>query len=86
MGMIADAFKRPSAFSVKKTDLFAEVKDRIDAIVLKAQIAEFEEWLDANEHTLPLGWRDCFDNLLILKREELEAEDVGEILRDRFDF
>lgn len=86
MGILADSFKRPSAHSVKKTDLYAEVKDRIDAVMLKSQLAEVEEYLDANDHTFPSGWRDAFDNMLELKREELAAEDIGAIVRDRFDF
>ena len=86
MGILADAFKRPSAHAAKKTDLYAEVKDRIDAVILKSQLAEVEAYLDANDHTFPTGWRDAFDNMLELKREELEAEDVGNILRARFDF
>lgn len=87
MGMLSDALnKRPSAYGTKKTDLFAEVKDRIDAIMLQAQMVDVEAWLDLNEHTFPNGWRECFEDMLILKREELDSEDIGNILRDRFDF
>jgi hypothetical protein len=86
MGAISDAFKRPSAYGAKKTSLYEDVKDRIDGVILRAQLTEVEEWLDSIDHTLPTGWRDAFDNMLELKREELEAEDIGNILRDRFDF
>jgi len=86
MGLIADSLKRPSAYSVKKTDLFAELKDRIDGALLPVQLDEIEEWLDAHDHSLPTGWRDAFDNMIELRREELKAEDIGLIVRHRFDF
>ncbi len=86
MGVINDALKRPSAYGAKKTTLYEDVKDRIDGVILKSQLIEVEAWLDSIEHTLPAGWRDAFEDQLILKREELEAEDIGNILRERFDF
>lgn len=96
MGVLAKTLdevgKRPTAYSVKQNaarggyDLYGEVIDRIDGVILKAQLAEVEEWLDSIDHTLPAGWREAFEDRLILKREELEAEDIGNIMRDRFDF
>lgn len=88
----AKSFERPSAYSVKRQakegghDLYGDVIDRIDGVILKSQLAEVEEWLDANEHTFPAGWRETFNDRVELKREELEAEDIGGIMRDRFDF
>ena len=90
MGILAksldEAGKRPSAYSVKKTDLFAEIKDRIHGAILPAQLVEVEEWLDANDHTLPSGWRDAIDDMIEVQRDAIAAEDIGGIIRDRFDF
>lgn len=87
MGILADALnKRPSAHSAKKTDLYAEIKDRIDGCILPAQLAEVVEYLDAHEHTFPHGWREAFDDMVELQREEIASEDIGAIVRDRFDF
>lgn len=90
MGLIAKsldaAAARPSAYSVKKTDLFADLKDRIHGALLPADLDDVERWLDANDHILPNGWREPIDDMIEVKREELEAESVPQILRDRFDF
>lgn len=88
----AKSFERPSAYSVKRQakeggfDLYGDVIDRIDGILHRVAFAEVVEWLDANDHTFPSGWRETFNDRLELKREELEREDIGSIVRDRFDF
>lgn len=82
----AKAFERPSAYSVKKTDLFAEVEDRIRGAILPRQLDEVEEWLDANDHTLPAGWRESFNDMIEVQREHIAAEDIGGIVRGKWDF
>lgn len=86
MGALTDAFKRPSAYGAKKTTLFADVKDRIDGCILPAQLVAVEEWLDAIDHTLPTGWRESFNDMIELQREQIAAEDIGGIMRSKWDF
>ena len=86
MGIIAKALAAPSAYAVKKTSLFADVKDRIDGAIVPQDLDDVERWLDANDHTYPEAWREHFDEMIEKQREEIAAEDVGNILRDRFDF
>lgn len=86
MGILAKALSGPTAHALKKTDFYAEVKDRIDGALLYADLAAIEDWLEANDHLYPGAWRESFENMLILKREEIEAEDVGSILRAKWDF
>ena len=86
MKTLDDAGKRPSAYSVKKTSLFDDLADRIRGALLPADLEDVEQWLDDNDHTLPHGWREPIDDMIEVKREELAAESVPQILRDRFDF
>lgn len=63
-----------------------ELVDRIDGAILPAQLDEFEAWLDARPLDYPAAYREPLDELIEAKREELKAEDIGQIVRDRFDF
>ena len=86
MGILAKALAPPSASSVKKSGLFEDIKDRIDGALLPQDLDEVVRWLDANDHLYPAAWRDPFDNMVELRREEIDAEDVGSILRSKWDF
>jgi hypothetical protein len=86
MGILAKALAPPTAHALKKTEFFAEVKDRIDGALLHQDLDQVVFWLDANDHLYPSSWREPFENMIELQREEIDAEDVGAILRERFDF
>lgn len=86
MGAILKALSPPSAYATKQTSLFSDVKDRIDGAIIPQDLDDVERWLDANDHTFPASWRDSFNDMIELKREELRAEDIGLIIRERFDF
>lgn len=80
------ALSAPSAYAVKKTSLFADVKDRIDGAIIPQDLDDVERWLDANDHTFPGSWREHFDEMIEIARERLAADEVGGILRDKWDF
>jgi hypothetical protein len=86
MGALAKALASPSAYAVKKTSLFSDVKDRIDGAMFQTDLDEVERWLDANDHAYPATWREHFDEMIEKQREEIQSEDIGQIMRDRFDF
>ena len=86
MGILAKSLAAPSAYAVKKTSLFADVKDRIDGAIIPQDLDDVERWLDANDHAYPESWREHFDEMIEKRREDLKAEDIGLIMRDRYDF
>jgi hypothetical protein len=88
MGLIEDALKHATAYSVKrdKPDLWSDLVDRIDGALLPAQLDELEAELDARPLDIPFGWRLEADERIEKRREELAEEDISQILRDRFDF
>jgi hypothetical protein len=86
MSLFPDIPKPPSAYAVKKTTLFGDVKDRIDGAMFQDQLDEVETWLDANAHTYPASWREVFNDMIEVQREVIRDEDVGAIMRERFDF
>ena len=50
------------------------------------QLDAFVDWLDARPLDYPPAYRKPLDELIEAKREEIQSEDIGQILRDRFDF
>jgi hypothetical protein len=86
MGKLADALSPVSSYAAKKTTLWEDVSDRIAGALLMIDLAEIELWLELNEHEVPWSWREPLAELIDKRRDELAEEDVGHILRERFDF
>jgi hypothetical protein len=88
MGIIADTLGAPSAYRVKKDNpnLWADLTDRINGALLPAQLDEIEAEFEARPLDMPFGWYLEAQDLIDQKREALREEDIGLILRDRFDF
>jgi hypothetical protein len=86
MGKLADALKPQSSYAAKKTPLWEELADRIAGALLAVDLLEIETWLEFNELLVPWSWRAALAELIDKRRDELKAEDIGQIMRDRFDF
>lgn len=88
MGALAKALQAPSAYSVKrdKPGLWAELVDQIDAAMFEAELVEIEDRMEFRPLDLPGGWAELLAERIERKREELREEDIGSILRDRYDF
>lgn len=85
MGIKA-AFAVTSSYAAKKTSLWPDLTDRINGALLMIDLAEIEQWLELHELEVPWPWREPLAELIERRREELEAEDIGAILREKFDF
>ena len=91
MGILAKTLSPVSSYAAKggksgSGTLWADLKDRVDGAILLSDLDEFETWLDAYPLAYPAAYREPLEELVEAKREELRAEDVGAILRERFDF
>jgi hypothetical protein len=92
MGVLLKALTPPSSYAAKGgkdkagPDQWAELKDRIDGCILMSQLDAFVDWLDARPLEYPPAYREPLEELIEAKREEIQSEDIGQILRDRFDF
>lgn len=86
MGKLADALAPQSSYAAKKTSLWPDLTDRINGALLMIDLTEIELWLELHELEVPWPWREPLAELIAKRRDELEAEDVGAILRERFDF
>jgi hypothetical protein len=89
MGLLAkQLLNTRSAYDTKKNSptLWDDLKDRIEGAMLMQQLDEVVSWLDLNTHLYPPGWRENFDELIDLQRDVLAAEDISQIVRDRYDF
>lgn len=86
MGKLLDALTPPSSYGAKKTGLWDEIQAAIERCVTADQLRDCEAWLNARELEIPAGWWSPIKDRLTLKGEEIASEDIGQILRDRFDF
>lgn len=86
MGKLLQALSPPSSYAAKKTDLWSDLTDRIAGAIVPADLDELDRWLDFNELQVPYAWRESLAELIEKRRDELAAEDIGGIIRDRYDF
>jgi hypothetical protein len=86
MGALLKALSPVSSYAAKKTDLWADIQDRIDGALFPAMLDEVEQWLRDNELNVPIKWHEPIADLIERRREELRSEDIGQILLDRYDF
>lgn len=86
MGKLLDAMKPVSSYAAKKTDLWPDLCDRIAGALLMIDLTEIELWLELHELEVPGAWREPLADLIDKRRDELRAEDIGEIVRARYDF
>ena len=86
MGKLADAFKPISSYAAKKTPLWAELTDRIAGALLPGDLDELAAWIEFHVLEVPGSWVEPLEELIEKRRDELAEEDIGGILRDRFDF
>ena len=86
MGRLMDALTAPSAYRAKKTDIWDQITGRIAGAMTARDLEEVEGWLLGQTLNIPSPWEEHIVEALEKRREELQAEDIGQILRDRFDF
>lgn len=86
MGRLLDALKPISSYAAKKTELWPELCDRIAGAIVPGDLDAVAAWIEFHELDVPGSWREPLDELIEKRRDELAAEDIGQILQDRFDF
>jgi hypothetical protein len=86
MGILAKTLSPQSSYAAKKTNLWDELTDALEACLLPHQVDEFEEHVAALELSIPTGWREPLEELIEKRREAIAEEDVSAIVRSRFDF
>lgn len=86
MGLLAKTLSPPSSYAAKKTDQWEDLADRIAGALLPAQLDDIEQWLSDFPLQYPAAWAEPLADLIEARRDELKAEDIGLIVRDRFDF
>jgi hypothetical protein len=86
MGKLLDALSPPSAYRARQTDIWDQITDRVAGALTEADLRDVEGWLLGQALNIPTQWEEHIIDLLEAKRDELAADSVGAILRDRFDF
>lgn len=86
MGKLLKALSPASSYAAKKTGLWADLTDRIAGAIVPADLDEIEAWIDFHDMEIPGAWRASIAELIEKRRDELAAEDISQIIRDRYDF
>ena len=60
--------------------------DRIAGAILPRDLDEVAAWVEFNELLVPFAWRETLAEMIEKQRDALAAEDIGQIVRDRYDF
>lgn len=85
-GVLMQALTPPSSYAAKKTDIWDQIIDRIDACLYLSMVDDVETWLFSVELQIPAAWNESIAEMLEKKRDELQDTDIGKIIRDRYDF
>lgn len=86
MGILAKTLAPTSSYAAKKTDLWPSLMARLTDCVLPAQVDDFEQWCIDNELQIPGAWQEPLAEKIAARREEIADEEIGLIVRNRFDF
>lgn len=86
MGLLAKALTPQSSHAAKKNGLWDELMGRLHDCVTLAQVDGFEEHLVAIDMQIPGSWREPLAEVIEKTREEIAADDISAIMRDKFDF
>jgi hypothetical protein len=86
MGLINKALSAPSAYAAKKTPIWSDIMDMIDGCMFIDKLDEVREQIELMSDQFPPHWMEQVENQLILRREEILAEDIRGIMLDRYDF
>ena len=86
MGKLLDALTPPSPYRAKQTGIWEEIVDRVQGALTRQMLADVDTWILQHELQIPRSWADDILELMDKRLDEIEAEDIGQILRDRFDF
>jgi hypothetical protein len=86
MGKLADALSPASSYAAKKTGIWDQIVARIDLAMTRYDLEEVEAWLLGQSLNIPGAWEEPILELLEKRAEAIDAEDIGLILRNRFEF
>jgi hypothetical protein len=86
MGLIAKALSQQSSSAAKKADLWPELMAKLGECVTQAHVDDFEAHLVAIELQIPRAWHEPLAEVIEKTREEIAADDIGAIMRSKYDF
>jgi hypothetical protein len=85
MGKLRDALSPVSSYAAKKTPLWDDLTDRVAGALLPADLDAITVWVEFHYLEVPGAFRECLDEIIEKRREEMAAEEIGGIV-SRFDF
>lgn len=86
MGLLAKTLSPSSSYAAKKSGLWEDLMDELAGCLFPAAVDDFEERCRARGLEIPGAYEDPLADAIEARREELRSEDIGTIIRDRFDF
>lgn len=86
MGALVKALSPSSAYAARKTDLWPDLMDRLAGCLIPGHIDSFLEHVTSLGLAIPEQWHELINEAVEKRLEEIESEDIGNIMRVRFDF
>lgn len=86
MGALSKALSPQSTYAAKKTGLWEELMDELDGCMFPAMVDEFEARCALRGLAIPGAYEEPLADAIEAKRDELRAEDIGLIVREKYDF
>jgi hypothetical protein len=85
-GILARSLNPPSAYAARQTGIWDEITDRIAGALTPEMLADVGGWLLLHDLQIPTMWEEPITEMMEKRAAEIEAEEIGQILRERFDF
>lgn len=86
MGLINKALTPVSSHAAKQTTLWDELMGDLAACMTEDDICHFEAKLARLELSIPASWRGSLVDQVTLRHEEIGTENIGAIMRAKYDF
>lgn len=86
MGLLRDSLTTKSAYGAKRTGLWEQLEDEVAGAMWPGALDAIWERYEARPQDLPGAWHEPLAELIEKRREELKAENITEIMRDRHNF
>jgi hypothetical protein len=86
MGLLSKTLAPQSSYAARKAGLWDELIDELAGCFFPGAVDDFEDRCRARGLEIPGAYETPLADAIEARREELRSEDIGTIVRDRFDF
>jgi hypothetical protein len=86
MGLLSKALSQQSSYAAKKNGLWEDLMERLSDCALPQDVDAVERHIETLALQIPAAWDEPLREIIEKRREEIAADDITLIMRERFDF